>query len=256
MNNCLILGAGRSGTSLTALLLERTGYHVSSNTNTKDEGNPLGYFEDLDVIAINDAILAPIYRSRWQRFTRAVNRKPNIMGTGSWLLDLNPRRLGAISLKPTQAAKFKQLFARIPFAYKDPRFSFTLGALAPVIPKNTSYICIFRHPLQVVESTRKHSSRSGVVVDDAYCFAVWEAHYRCLLEHFRALGGQWLFVSYQQLIDGEAVSRIEEFLKTRLDNTLIRKDLNRAQTFGTLPDRVALMFERLKGLELATVPTT
>jgi hypothetical protein len=248
-NNCLILGAGRSGTSLTALLLERAGYHVYSSTYPLDEGNPLGYFEDLDVVVTNDAILAPIYRSPWQRFSRAVNRKPNLMGTGSWLLDIGPRRLGAINLRPAHAAKFRQLFARIPFAYKDPRFSFTLRALAPVVPENTSYICVFRHPLQVVESTRTHASRSGVIVRDAYCFATWEAHYLCLLEHFRELGGQWLFISYQQLIDGEAVSRIEEFLKIQLDRSLVKAQLNRAHAVGTLPGRVAKLFEKLKELE-------
>jgi hypothetical protein len=253
----LILGAGRSGTSLTALLLERAGYHVYRNTYPQDEGNPLGYFEELDVVVTNDAMLAPIYRSPWQRFSRAINRKPNLMGTGSWLLDINPRCLGAITLHPAHAAKFRELFAQVPFAYKDPRFSFTLRALAPVVPKNTSYICVFRHPLQVVESTRKHASRSGVIVRDPYCFAVWEAHYLCLLEHFRELGGRWLFISYQQLIYGEAVSRLEEFLKIRLDRSLVREQLNRTQTFGTLPSRVAQLFERLKELEnLASVPTT
>jgi hypothetical protein len=249
MNNCLILGAGRSGTSLMALLLERAGYHAYTKAYPPDEGNPLGYFEDLDVIATNEAVLAPFYRSRWQRFSRAIHRKPNIMGTGSWLLDFDARRLGTISLQPAQAAKFKELFARTPFAYKDPRFSFTLGAVAPVIPKNTSYLCVFRHPLQVIESTRKHASESGVVADDGYCFAVWAAHYRCLLEHYRELGGQWLFISYQQLIDGEAIRRIEEFLKIQIDKTLIKEELNRSQAVGRLPGRVAQMFERLKELE-------
>ena len=255
-NNCLILGAGRSGTSLTALLLERAGYHVYSKTYPQDEGNPLGYFEDLDVISTNDAMLAPIYRTRWRRFSRAIRRKPDIVGTGSWLLDFSLRQLGAITLQPAQAAKFRELFSRVPFAYKDPRFSFTLGALAPIIPRNTSYICVFRHPLQVVGSTRKQAARSGVVVSDEYCFDLWEAHYRCLLEHFRQLGGQWLFISYQQLMDGEATTRMEDFLKTRLDRNLVKKELNRAQAAGRLPDRIAQLFENLKELEsLVPVPT-
>ena len=47
-NNCLILGAGRSGTSLTALLLQEAGYHVCTRSHPPDEGNPFGYFEDLE----------------------------------------------------------------------------------------------------------------------------------------------------------------------------------------------------------------
>ena len=223
-----------------------------TKANPPDEGNPLGYFEDLDVIATNEAILASMHRSAWERFSRAVNRKPNVTGMGaglSWLLDLDPRRLGAISLKRAHAIRFRELFARIPFAYKDPRFSFTLSAIAPLIPKNTSYVCVFRHPLQVVKSTRRHASRNGIVVDDAYYFGVWEAHYGCLLKHYQDLGGQWLFVSYQQLMDGEAVPRIEEFLKIQLDRTLIKEELNRTEGSGVLPHRIAQIFERLKELE-------
>ena len=117
---------------------------------------------------------------------RTISRKPNIVGTGAWLLDLDPSLLNSVCLGSDNADKFRELFARTPFGYKDPRFSFTLGVLAPIIPKNTVYLCVFRHPLQVVESTKKHAFRSGIIVDDGYCFALWEAHYRCLLQHYQA----------------------------------------------------------------------
>jgi hypothetical protein len=230
------------------MLLARAGYHVYRNTYALDEGNPLGYFEDVDVNATNDAILAPMHRSAWQRFLRRLNRKPDVSTTGAWLLDLDPRRLPAISVRRCHAEKFRELFALTPFGYKDPRFSFTLGALAPLIPENTFYVCIFRDPLQVVESTKKHASRSGVDADDKYCYAVWEAHYRCLLEHYRILGGRWLFISYQQLMDGVAVPRMEEFLKIRLDKSLIKRELNRAEGDGTLPDTVTQLFEQVRKL--------
>jgi hypothetical protein len=248
-NNCLIVGAGRSGTSLTALLLERVGYHVYSTSHPPDEGNPLGYFEDLDVVAANEAILSSVYRSGWQRMSRTIKRNPDIKGTGAWLLDLDYRRLKGVSLRSDDADKFRVLFARTPFAYKDPRFSFTLKAIAPLIPKNTVYVCVFRHPLQVVKSTKKQALRTGLVLDDKYCFAVWEAHYRCLLEHYREMGGQWLFVDYQSLIDGEGASRLEEFLDVQIDRVLIKKELSRSQTDGTVPTRISEMFEHLNELE-------
>ena len=91
-NNCLILGAGRSGTSLTALLLERAGYHVYQTAVPPDEGNPFGYFEDTEVLAANEAILKSTYRSAQQRLRRAIRRKPDISSVGAWLLDLDYRR--------------------------------------------------------------------------------------------------------------------------------------------------------------------
>ena len=251
--NCLILGAGRSGTSLTALLLERAGYHVYTNSYPPDEGNPLGYFEDLDVIRTNEAILAPVYRNRWPRMSRTFKRKPNIVGTGAWLLDLDYRRLKDISLKRDHADRFKAFFARTPFAYKDPRFSFTLHAIAPLIPQSTVYICVFRDPLEVTNSTIKQALRSGLVVDKDYCLDVWEAHYRCLLEHRRNIGGQWLFVSYEAFLNGGGASRLEEFLDISLEGAAIKKELNRSKGGGELPKRISILLQELRELETAPV---
>ena len=252
-NNCLILGAGRSGTSLTAHLLHGAGYHVCRTQQPPpDEGNPLGYFEDLEVVQTNEAILVPFYGSKWRRLLRAVRRKPNIVGLGAWLLDLDPSLLKAVRLRSAGADKFRDLFTRTPFAYKDPRFSFTLGVLAQIIPTNTAYLCVFRHPLHVVESTIKQALRGRVMVDDAYCLALWEAHYGCLLQHYNQIGGQWLFVSYEQMMNGEAVARIEEFLGVRLDRRIRKPELMRTHTAGRLSGRIAEIYDRLNALEEAS----
>jgi hypothetical protein len=248
-NNCLILGAGRSGTSLTALLLERAGYHVYTKSYPPDEGNPLGYFEDLDMISANEGILRTTYRSAWQRLSRAMRGKPNITGTGAWLLDLDFRRLKNINLTVEDTAKFIELFSHVPFAYKDPRFSFTLRAVRPLIPNNTVYVCVFRDPLHVVKSTKKHALGSNIVPDDKYCFAVWDSHYRCILQHYRETGGQWLFISYQSLIEGNAVFRLAKFLDVRLDESLVKTELSRSTTEGTIPKRIAELYQELKSLE-------
>jgi hypothetical protein len=253
MNNCLILGAGRSGTSLTALLLEQVGYHVYTNSYPPDEGNPLGYFEDLEMIAANEAILKSAYRSAWQRFSRAIHGKPDIAATGAWLLDFDYRRLKNIKLTMDDARKFATLFSRVPFAYKDPRFSFTLRAIRALIPKNTAYICVFRDPLQVVKSTKNHALGSNVVPDDNYCFAVWDSHYRCILEHYREMGGQWLFVSYQSLIHGDGVSRLAKFLNLRLDKNLVKTELSRSKGDGTVPASISELHEQLRSLETIRV---
>jgi hypothetical protein len=57
-----------------------------------------------------------------------------------------------------------------------------------------------------------------------------------------------LFVSHEQLISGAAVPRMEDFLGTRLDKTLIKPELSRAKGCRTLPDRIERLFEQLKEL--------
>src|SRR5262249_54677158 len=148
-------------------------------------------------------------------------------------------RLKEISLKAEHAEKFKTFFSCIPFAYKDPRFSFTLHAIAPLLPANIAFVCVFRDPTVVVESTIRQAERSGLTLDESYALSVWEAHYRCLLEHRRKTGGQWLFVSYESLIYGEGAARLEGFLDVQLDRTVIKKELSRSKSERSMPKEIA-----------------
>src|SRR5215510_2982709 len=58
--SCLILGSGRSGTSMLAGTLRRAGYYMGENLIPADASNPKGYFEDDEINAINEALLAPV----------------------------------------------------------------------------------------------------------------------------------------------------------------------------------------------------
>ena len=71
--NGLILGSGRSGTSMLAGTLRGAGYYMGAHLLPADEANPRGYFEDDEINAINEALLAavtpaysePAYGWRW-----------------------------------------------------------------------------------------------------------------------------------------------------------------------------------------------
>ncbi len=69
MRNCMILGSGRSGTSLVAGVLGNSGYFMGDKILQPTEGNPKGYFEDLEVNHINELILEPVVPKR-PRFLR------------------------------------------------------------------------------------------------------------------------------------------------------------------------------------------
>jgi hypothetical protein len=91
-----------------------------------------------------------------------------------------------------------------------------------------------------------------VVLDEGYCLAVWEAHYRCILEHHREIGGQWLFVSHEQLMGGDGVSRMEAFLKLQLDKALVKQELSRTEADGPLTGALPKSSNRLNELEKGT----
>src|SRR5437588_10528992 len=63
----LVLGCGRSGTSLAAGLFRAAGYFQGEELHPARDSNPLGFFEDVEVNDINEALLAPILPARQLR---------------------------------------------------------------------------------------------------------------------------------------------------------------------------------------------
>lgn len=56
--NCLILGAGGSGTSMVAGSLSQSGYFMGEDQDGSKQGNPKGLFEDEEIDGINEALLS------------------------------------------------------------------------------------------------------------------------------------------------------------------------------------------------------
>mgnify|MGYP006290474083 CR=1 FL=1 len=53
----IILGLGRTGTSMVAGILEKLGIDMGTNYKKKNDSNPLGYFENVEFLEINKQIL-------------------------------------------------------------------------------------------------------------------------------------------------------------------------------------------------------
>jgi hypothetical protein len=237
-------------------LLANAGFHVGKRTYPPDEGNPLGYFEDAEVNLANDALLQPFYDSFTARFRRGMTGRPQLAPLQGWLLDLNPRETYALSMPAHLRTSFADLFSRQPFAYKDPRFSFTLPTIISFVPERTVFICIFRHPQHVVASTIKEAQRDAaqrgwdVNLPISYCYRMWEAHYRCILAAYDALRFSCMFISYESLIVRKRLSAISELVGATLDAALIRPELNRAVRHSDVeaPESSEFLFSRLKRL--------
>ena len=60
MKNCLILGSGRSGTSMLAGTLYREGLYIGDRVMPPTPGNPKGYFESFDIQDLNEDILKQV----------------------------------------------------------------------------------------------------------------------------------------------------------------------------------------------------
>lgn len=91
----VVLGIGRSGSSLLAAVLERMGCAILQPQSPANVGNPRGYFESADVLAFNESLLATI-GIRWNH---------------SFLLRGNPPR-------PLSLAQILQLRLELPGIFR------------------------------------------------------------------------------------------------------------------------------------------
>jgi hypothetical protein len=245
----LIMGSGRSGTSLVAAMAQRAGYHLGDPLQPPNPGNPLGRFESFEVNAINEALLAPALprRQRGSRF-------------GNLFLShvplLNQRWLAAIPVDKTIAgtpaltARMVSLVERQPYCFKDPRFSYTLSAWQPILPE-TRFVCVFRHPAETAESIlrehREEPALHSLAMDFDRAIQVWMLMYRHILEK-HCHTGQWLFVHYQQMLSGDGVDRLAEFLGAMLDRSVIDPGLHRSRPTHPVPQRPLRLYAQLCAL--------
>ena len=188
--NCLILGSGRSGTSMAAGILARAGYFMGAELWPADIGNPKGYFEDREVNKINDELIAPAAPKTPPHGLRKLllGDIPILGNYQHWVAVLRPGV--SISCPPAMSRRIAAVAARQPFCLKDPRFSYTLSAWRPFIG-DALLLCVFRDPAvtasSIVRECKRADHMQGTEVDQRWALKVWEAMYRYILDvHYRA----------------------------------------------------------------------
>jgi hypothetical protein len=239
MRNLVVLGAGRSGTSSVASLFRQIpsifyGYDLLSVT----ESNPRGYYEDEVVNAINNVLLRQM--------------------TGTTILDVIPKsllpwiekrfpwphrdtRLLWIA-RPTRPWRWRlgyelgHLIGRIcshqPFCLKDPRFSFTLPSWKPCLPRGTRFLAVFRAPELTVRSMMRDAKElydPPLALTEEWAFEHWKLAYTNILTMRKAADrpDDWLFVHFDDVLDGSAFLAIEKFADCQIDRSAIDRRIVR-----------------------------
>jgi hypothetical protein len=222
------MGSGRSGTSMIAGMLAKADYYWGDNLYPARDSNPKGFFEDPEINDINETILSQI----------ALRRPPFI---GNFIFRSIPtygqRWLSRIPLKKkftSDDAIRNRIFlatSRVPFCYKDPRFSYTLDVWRPIL-QNVVYICVFRHPAVTAQSIIKEVKTSEHLKNFRISFygalKVWTQIYLHVLEkHINE--GTWLFVHYEQGLSGEIGKKIEKTLNLKFYYSFPYRSLKRTK---------------------------
>ncbi|MCX5937345.1 MAG: hypothetical protein NTW02_03865 [Cyanobium sp. LacPavin_0920_WC12_MAG_62_9] len=247
----VVLGSGRSGTSLAAGMLAKSGLFMGEVHSIRPRhSNPLGFYEDWEVNALNEQILATALPQHSEGGSDGPCQGQR------WLARLP---LGTpLSASPALRRNMARLLSQQPFCFKDPRFSYTLhlwrAELAPEQRQQLRCLCLFRPPAVVVDSLLKEVQSEptlrNVALNVPQAFALWELQYRWILEQ-QQREGQWLFLNYDSLFETNGQRTLERFCGVSVDTTLPRQTLNRSRAQLPVPASCRQLHQQLLQLAAA-----
>jgi hypothetical protein len=182
----LVVGSGRSGTSLFTGIMHRLGFHVPQPEVSADSTNPRGFAEPKWVVDFHDALLG-------RAGVQVADARPSAWAqTAKVAIDDDVRR----RLREWLAAEFAK---NDHVVIKDPRLSWFLPLwrqCAEDVGASSKYATVLRHPAAVIESKqRSYGNWQG----DVERTAGWVN--QVLFTERATRDGPRAFVKYQDLLD-------------------------------------------------------
>lgn len=165
---CIVLGAPRSGTSLLAGWLHHSGVLMGDRFLEPDEGNPGGYFEDLDFLELHRRFLSRSEAEAGRLLEDSTLREAPIR------CDLPEQdRQAARALVETR------IRAASLWGWKDPRTCYYVDFWNELMPR-AKYLLTYRHPLEVCASLLRMGRNWDCLFDPllplrSWTFAMQEA---------------------------------------------------------------------------------
>lgn len=252
--NLIILGSGRSGTSMFTGALANSGYFLGENSEYlgQNKSNPKGFFEDLEVNTINEDILKKSLFDFPERIRRRFFPAYTFY-RARWLSRMSLNYIPKSDNEIDQ--RIKKVVSKVPFCFKDPRFSYTLPVWQKIIPENTCYLVVFRHPHVTAKSIERECEESPALnklkMSQKKALKVWFLMYSHILKSYRSSSNKqnWFFVHYDQIFDENKLSSLQAFLKVKLDSEFAEKKLSRAgKAVEALSGKERSIYEELNEL--------
>jgi len=217
----------RSGTSLTASLLQTLGTDLGQALVAADRHNPKGYFEDTDFVALQRQMLAaacPADDGGWPDWGWTEREA------------LAEESFAAYREEAQRLIAAKQAGGH-PWGWKDPRTTLLLDFWRELLPQ-ARYLLVYRFPWDVVDSILR--LRAPVFQEHLdYPLRIWLYYNRRLLDFYRRNRHRALLVSVNGLMQAP---QFWDLLESRLgvagDRPALAQALTRIfdpQLFGQLP---------------------
>ena len=164
----VVAGMHRAGTSVMARALQALGIDLGERLMSADvRMNARGFFEDLDMVALDDALLA-LHGADWK--------------SSALLAEVNFGDDAHAELRERAHALLQSRLARTrEFAFKDPRVPRVLPFWQAVFRRlgaSDAYVIAVRHPLSVIESLTARDQ-----LDARRSGWLWLTHLACALHY-------------------------------------------------------------------------
>lgn len=233
-------------------VLHRSGYFLGDDLYPPRDSNPVGFFENSFINGINERILEPFDGKEFPDHLLPVgfSHSPHNPYYGQrWLSFIGPGV--TVSCNDIAVAEEIRIALNQPvFAYKDPRFNYTLPVWEQYLSDNVVLVCIFRHPATVVDSVLLECKSAGYLtgfyITREMIFDLWCNSYGHL---FRFLNQntkrKCLFIHYEHMLNRSANQKLCQFLDAEIDFSLVDPELNRSTPGGGITPAATNVYKKL-----------
>lgn len=251
MYNIIVLGSGRSGTSMVTGTLAKAGYYMGEQFWEARDSNPKGFFETKEINGINEEILDPLVPSRLHLFGKTfLRQRPRKWDRWLAVVPVNTK----IQSSPEINQRIEEATKEEPYCFKDPRFSYTLPAWKPYL-KNEVYICVFRDPASTASSIVKECQetpklrdpKKGVKISWKRALQIWNSMYSHILQnHYNSKEqDKWLFIHYNQAVTEEGLKKLEAFTGASVDYSFPDPSIRRSFSSDSVPHYILRNYQKL-----------
>ncbi len=223
----IVTGTGRSGTSAVARVLHESGLSMGDHFRTPTQVNSTGFYEELPVCDLNDRIMAGcgmagLRHWPWRSTVLAVAERHSTLMDG---------------LTPDESVA----------GWKDPRFSVTLEAWLPHLPRQPKVVVCLRNSEAFYHST---AQMFGLIRRDLV-ERWWANELRRLLAVVRDYRLDTICIEYDDLVRSpeETVERLSSFVGRPLDAAYIEPTLRHHEY--PIPERHTALYQRVRSLGTA-----
>ena len=205
----VILGMHRSGTSALCRCLLTMGVDLGSNLNPPHGTNPKGFWEDLNILELNESLLA-ILGLRWDTFSLMSIERVQFIQQEELIEQARDIVRSKIRCSDNKI-----------FGFKEPRTTSLLPFWQKVFQGESyqvAYLLPYRNPLSVAQSLKR---RDGFELTKSYL--LWLLHaIPCLAE---TVGSQRVLVNYDDLLEDPfgIVSAIAKEFELSVDDDLLHE---------------------------------